>query len=82
MVDYPNNPAPAVFLEEAACDLPGLLLEIRPRLRCGAVMKLGPDLGLAGFTDAEMDALVQDHEWMDQIARMVQRVHFVKHASN
>jgi len=51
-------------------------------IKCGAVMLVGNNLTLRGMTDAEMDALVSDREWMDEVARMVQKVHFVRHISN
>ena len=48
-------------------------------LKCGAVMKLDENLRVRGMTDAEMDELVADHETMDEVARMVQKIHFLKH---
>jgi hypothetical protein len=47
-------------------------------IKCGGVMKLDENLRLRGMSDREMDELVADREWMDQVARMVQRVYFVK----
>lgn len=46
-------------------------------IACGAVMKLDDHLRLRGMSEPEMDALVGDKAWMDEIARMVGRVHFV-----
>lgn len=48
-------------------------------IKCGAVMKLDNNLRLRGMTDAEMDELIADRQFMDQIARMVQKIHFLKH---
>lgn len=48
-------------------------------IRCGAVMKLDGELRLRGMTNEEMDELTADRAWMDQIAKMVQKIHFVKH---
>lgn len=48
-------------------------------LRCGAVMKLADDLRVRGMTDAEMDELIADKEWMNHVARMVKAIQFMKH---
>jgi hypothetical protein len=50
-------------------------------IKCGAVMKLDDQLRLRGMSDEEMDELTRDREWMDQIARMVQKIQFLKHVS-
>jgi len=50
-------------------------------VKCGAVMKLDEKLRLRGMSDDEMDELTADHEWMDQIAHMVQKIHFPRHIS-
>lgn len=51
-------------------------------LRCGAVMTLGADGALRGFTEPEMAELMADTEGMDELARMVKRIHLLKHAQN
>jgi hypothetical protein len=48
-------------------------------IKCGAVMKLDENLRLRGMTEAEMDELTADRAWMDEVARMVRAIHFVKH---
>jgi hypothetical protein len=48
-------------------------------LRCGAVMKLDENLKLRGMTEAEMDELVADQAWMDEVAQLVGAIHFLKH---
>jgi hypothetical protein len=50
-------------------------------LKCGAVMMYDRDLKPRGMTDAEMDELTADQEAMDDLARIVKRVHLVKHLS-
>jgi Zn ribbon nucleic-acid-binding protein len=49
-------------------------------MKCGAVMKHADDMSLRGMSDQEMDELTADTEFMDEIARAVQKVHFVRHA--
>jgi hypothetical protein len=51
-------------------------------IKCGAVMKLDDSLRLRGMTKSEMDELVADKEWMNQIARIVRGIHFIKHTIN
>ena len=51
-------------------------------LRCGAAMTMGENGALRGFTEAEMDELVADTEAMDELARMVARIHFVRATQN
>lgn len=46
-------------------------------IRCGAVMMFAHDLTLRGMTDAEMDEVTRDHETMNQLARMVSRIHML-----
>jgi hypothetical protein len=48
-------------------------------IRCGAVMRLDDNLRVRGMTDAEMDELVADRKWMNQVAKMVGAIHFMKH---
>lgn len=48
-------------------------------INCGAVMMLDEQLRLRGMTEEEMNELTSDRAFMDQVARMVHRVHFVKH---
>jgi hypothetical protein len=48
-------------------------------IKCGAVMRLDGNLRMRGMTDAEMDELVADKEWMNQVAKMVGAIHFMKH---
>lgn len=48
-------------------------------IKCGAVMMLDEQLRLRGMTQEEMDELKANRAWMNEIARMVHRVHFVKH---
>lgn len=48
-------------------------------IKCGAVMKLDPQLRLRGMTDEEMDELTADRACMDDIAKMVKKIFFVKH---
>lgn len=50
-------------------------------IKCGAVMRLDDKLRLRGMTEAEMDELVADRQWMDAVARMVQKIHFMKHVT-
>ena len=47
-------------------------------IRCGAACTF-EDGKLRGFTDKEMEDLLADAEAMDDLARMVQRVHFLRH---
>lgn len=47
-------------------------------IRCGGVMKHADDMSLRGMSEEEMDELTADKEWMDLIARTVQKIHFVK----
>ncbi len=51
-------------------------------LRCGAAMTIGEDGSLRGFTGAEMDALTADTEAMNELARVVRKIHFITHAMN
>lgn len=50
-------------------------------IRCGAVMTM-EDGALRGFTEKEMDELVADKEWMNDLARTVKRIHLLKHAQS
>lgn len=63
-------------LNDIALPSPG---DVTVCIRCGAVMMLDENLRLRGMSDAEMDELVADTEWMGQIAKMVRAIHFVKH---
>jgi Zn ribbon nucleic-acid-binding protein len=68
----------------SSVEQPGLLPgpgDVVVCMKCGAVMKYADDMTVRGMSDAEMDELINDKEWMDAIARVVQRVHFIKHAS-
>lgn len=56
--------------------LPG---DVTVCIRCGAVMKLDDALRLRGMSEVEMDELVNDKEWMDQVAKIVRAVYFIKH---
>jgi hypothetical protein len=47
-------------------------------IKCGAVMKLDQNLRPRGMSDQEMDELVADREWMDEVAKMVHAVQFVR----
>lgn len=47
-------------------------------LKCGAVMRYADEMTLRGMTDAEMDELTSDKEWMDEVARTVKKVHMVR----
>lgn len=47
-------------------------------MKCGAVMKFADDMTVRGMSDAEMDELTSDREWMDNIAQVVWAVHFVR----
>jgi hypothetical protein len=51
-------------------------------LQCGAVMKYAADMTLRGMSDEEMDELTNDADWMNEVARLVKRVHLIKAASN
>lgn len=46
-------------------------------IKCGAVMMLAEDLTLRGMTSQEMDDVTADHEFMNELATMVRKVHFV-----
>jgi hypothetical protein len=48
-------------------------------INCGGVMMLDDQLRPRGMSDEEMDELAADREFMDQIARIVRKVHFLKH---
>jgi hypothetical protein len=48
-------------------------------IECGCVMKLDDRLRLRGMSEEEMDELTADREWMDRIASMVGKIHFLKH---
>jgi len=50
-------------------------------IACGAVCTF-EDGRLRGFTDEEMEDLLADPDAMDDLARMVHRVHLVRHAQN
>ncbi len=50
-------------------------------IQCGAAMTF-EDGRLRGFTDEEMEDLLADPHAMDDLARMVHRVHLVRHAQN
>lgn len=50
-------------------------------MRCGAVATW-EDGEIRGFTDAEMDALIADTERMDELARLVKGIHFLRGAQN
>ena len=47
-------------------------------IRCGAVMRLDKKLKLRGMTQKEIDEITRDREWMDRVAKMVERVHLLK----
>lgn len=49
---------------------------------CGAVMTVDAAGALCGFTDQQMNELIADTAHMDEIARLVRRVHFIRHATN
>jgi hypothetical protein len=51
-------------------------------IRCGAVMMASDDLTPRGMTDAEMDEVLADRATMDDLARLVARVHFVQAMGN
>jgi hypothetical protein len=61
-------------------DLPGPG-DVTVCLKCGAVMKYADDMTVRGMTDAEIDELTNDMEWMGQIARVVGRVNMVRHSA-
>lgn len=63
-------------LNVAADPQPG---DVTVCIRCGAVMKIGDNLRVRGMTDAEMDELQADTEWMNQVARLVKTIHFMRH---
>ena len=50
-------------------------------IKCGAACTM-ENGKLRGFTDEEMEDLLSDPEAMDDLARMVERVHLVRHAIN
>jgi hypothetical protein len=50
-------------------------------IRCGAVMTFEAG-ALRGFTETEMDELIADTEAMDELARMVKGIHFVRTRRN
>lgn len=47
-------------------------------IKCGAVMMLDKEFRLRGMTDAEMNAILSDFDFMDQIAKMIRKVHFIR----
>lgn len=47
-------------------------------IQCGGVMMLSDDLTPRGMSGEEMDHLASDLEWMDDVAKMVARVNFVR----
>lgn len=51
-------------------------------LRCGSVMTVDSAGELTGFTDKQMDDLVADREFMNHVARLVRRVHFLRASVN
>lgn len=51
-------------------------------LRCGAVMTIDANGAPCGFTDQQMTEIIADTETMNEIARLVRRVHFLRHATN
>lgn len=51
-------------------------------IRCGAIMAYNSSGGLRGMTDAEMDEVTADHEYMDYLASLVKRVHFIQAMPN
>lgn len=48
-------------------------------LKCGAVMTCNRDYSLRPFTDAERKEIANDRAYMNQLARFVRGVHFLKH---
>ena len=50
-------------------------------IRCGAAQTYEAGK-LRGFTDAEMDALMADTEYMNDLAKHVQRIHFLRAGLN
>ena len=50
-------------------------------IRCGAVMAFDGAGGLRGFTDAEMNELVAS-DTMDDLARLVKRIHIIRAGVN
>jgi len=46
-------------------------------LRCGAVHMLGDNLSLRGLSEAEMDYLTNDNEYMAFLAALVGRIHLI-----
>lgn len=61
--------------EDLTRPVPGSLIVC---MKCGAVMMLADDLTLRGMTDAEMDELMGDRETMDDLARLVKKVHLFR----
>jgi hypothetical protein len=51
-------------------------------IRCGAVMTIDENAKMRGFTEPEMDELTSDVEAMNNLSRMVQRIHVLRHAAN
>ena len=51
-------------------------------IHCGAVMMLDEHLRLRGMSDAEMDQITADPELMDSLARMVRKVHLLRHSQS
>jgi Zn ribbon nucleic-acid-binding protein len=51
-------------------------------LKCGAVMKHADDMSVRGMTDEEMDELIADTETMDELAKAVQGIHFIRARAN
>ena len=72
----PLNAMGTADLNEPALPSPGDAVVC---IRCGGVMMVGDDMRPRGMSDAEMDAMTADREWMNDIAKLVQSIHFVKH---
>lgn len=51
-------------------------------LRCGAVMKISDNLTPRGMTEAEINALLEDEEFMFEIGKIVRAIHMVRAAVN
>jgi hypothetical protein len=50
-------------------------------LRCGAIMMFEAG-GVRGFTDAEAEELLSDHEAMDNLARLVRNIQLFRAVQN
>lgn len=47
-------------------------------MRCGAVMRFNAAGKVRGMSDAEMDELIADAEYMNMLARLVRRIRFIR----